>query len=313
MTLDCSIVIVSWNVCDLLRACLRSLPAAAGPDLQTETVVVDNASTDGSAGMVQAEFPQVRLLIQPVNRGFTGGNNRGIAAARGRTVLLLNPDTEMRPGSLAALVGYLDAHPGVGLVGPRLLNSDGSPQSSRRRFPTIGTAMIESTPLQPFLARLGALRRNYLHEPTEDEEQEVDWVTGASMLARREVLAAVHGFDPGYFMYSEELDLCRRIRRAGWRIAYVPDAVVVHHGGRSSDQNVPERHIRFQRSKLRYFARWHGRSVATGLRLWLLALYAWQAALEAGKWLVGHKRPLRRERVAMYGRVLRSLWRPAPR
>jgi GT2 family glycosyltransferase len=313
MTLDCSIVIVSWNVCDLLRACLRSLPAAAGPDLQTETVVVDNASTDGSAGMVQAEFPQVRLLIQPVNRGFTGGNNRGIAAARGRTVLLLNPDTEMRPGSLAALVGYLDAHPGVGLVGPRLLNSDGSPQSSRRRFPTIGTAMVESTPLQPFLARLGALRRYYVLDRTDDEEQEVDWVTGACMLARREVLAAVHGFDPGYFMYSEELDLCRCIRRAGWRIAYVPDAVVVHHGGRSSDQNVPERHIRFQRSKLRYFARWHGRSVATGLRLWLLALYAWQAALEAGKWLVGHKRPLRRERVAMYRRVLRSLWRPAPR
>jgi GT2 family glycosyltransferase len=314
----CSIVIVSWNVRGLLRACLHSIEADSGVSLAkdtdhgpgtTEVIVVDNASTDGSAAMVRAEFPGVRLLAEATNLGFTGGNNRGIAASRGRRVLLLNPDTEVRPGTLAALGGYLDQHPKVGLVGPRLLNTDGTPQSSRRRFPTPATALVESTPLQALLPTWPALRRYYVLDRSDDEAQEVDWVTGAAMLARREALLQIGGFDPGYFMYSEELDLCRRLRRAGWRIGYEPAAVVVHHGGQSSDQNVPARHIRFQRSRLRYFARWHGRGVAAALRLWICALYGWQATLEAGKWLIGHKRPLRRERVAMYGTVLRALWR----
>lgn len=307
MVPDCSIVIVSWNVRDLLRACLQSLPAAAGPDLQTEVIVVDNASTDGSAALVRAEFPAVRLLAATANQGFARANNRGIAAGRGRLVLLLNPDTEMRPGALAALVTWLDRHPAYGLAGPRLLNPDGSPQSSRRRFPTLGTALVESTPVQALFPWLPVLRRYYVLDRSDDEEQEVDWVTGACMLARRTALAAAGGFDPGYFMYSEELDLCRRLRQAGWRIGYVPAAVVVHHGGQSSDQNIPERHIRFQRSKLRYVRRWHGRAAAALLRAWLLALYAGQGGLEAGKWLLGHKRPLRRARLALIARVLRRL------
>ncbi|HMA37145.1 MAG TPA: glycosyltransferase family 2 protein [Chloroflexia bacterium] len=310
---DCSIVIVSWNVRDLLRACLQSLPAAAGPQLRSEVLVVDNASSDGSAAMVRAEFPGVRLLAESQNHGFPRGNNLGIAASRGRTVLLLNPDTEMRPGALAALLAYLDRHPAAGLVGPRLVNADGSPQSSRRRFPTPATALVESTPLQALFPHLPVLRRYYLLDRDDDQEQRVDWVTGACMLARRAALVAVRGFDAGYFMYSEELDLCRRLRQAGWEIAYVPAAVVVHHGGQSSDQNVPERHIRFQRARLRYFARWHGRGIAAGLRLWIVGLYLWQAALEAGKWLIGHKRALRRERVVMYARVVRSLARGAAR
>ncbi len=304
---ECSIVIVSWNVGDLLCACLRSLPAAAGSDLATEVIVVDNASTDGTPARVRAEFPTVRLLAETRNHGYARGNNLGIAAARGRTVLLLNPDTEMRPGALIHLLAYLDAHPACGLVGPRLLNADGSSQSSRRRFPTPGTALIESTPLQAHFPDCPPLRRYYVRDRSDDVAQEVDWVTGACMLARRRALAAVGGFDPGYFMYSEELDLCRRLQRAGWRIGYMPDAVVVHHGGQSSDQNVPERHVRFQRAKLRYFRRWHGRPFAAALRLWLRALYVWQAGLEAGKWLLGHKRALRRERLALIAHVLRGL------
>ncbi|MGI8588271.1 MAG: glycosyltransferase family 2 protein [Chloroflexia bacterium] len=309
----CSVVIVSWNVRDLLRACLRSLPDAAGPGLSVELLVVDNASRDGSAEMVRAEFPDVRLLAEPENLGYARANNLGIVASRGRYTLLLNPDSEMHAGSLAALLAYLEMHPEVGLAGPRLLNTDGSPQSSRRRFPTVATAMIESTPLQSLFPRAGVLRQYYVLDRSDDEEQEVDWVTGACMLARREALAEVGGFDPRYFMYSEELDLCRKLRDSGWRVGYVPSATVIHHGGQSSDQNIPERHIRFQRSRLRYFARRHGRAVAAWLRVWMSALYLWQAGLETGKWLLGHKRRLRRERLAMIRRVLGSLWRGSRR
>ena len=315
-------MIVSWNVRNLLRACLESLPAAVGPPvdagdhysppptaLSTEVIVVDNGSTDGSVAMVQLEFPAVRLLAETANHGFAHGNNLGIAASRGRLVLLLNPDTVLEPGSLGALAHYLDQHPAVGLVGPRLLNPDRSPQSSRRRFPTWRTGLIESTPLQPLLPRLAVLRRYYVLDRSDDDAQPVDWVSGACMLARRVALAQVRGFDPGYFMYSEELDLCRRLHAAGWEIGYEPAARVIHYGGQSSDQNIPARHIRFNQAKLRYFARWHGRGVAATLRLWLCVLYAWQGVLEAGKWLLGHRRPLRRERVALYSQVVRALWR----
>jgi len=317
----CSIVIVSWNVRELLRACLDSLPAAVSAPIfpldpcsiqhlafSTEVIVVDNGSSDGSAALVRSEFPGVRLLAETANHGFAHGNNLGIAAGRGRLVLLLNPDTVLEAGSLVALVRYLDRHPAVGLVGPRLLNPDGSPQSSRRRFPTWGTALVESTPLQPLLPQLGLLRRYYVLDRSDDEAQPVDWVSGACMLARRVALTQVRGFDPGYFMYSEELDLCRRLRATGWEIGYEPAARVIHYGGQSSDQDIPARHIRFNRAKLHYFARWHGRGAAAALRLWLCALYAWQGGLEAAKWLLGHRRSLRRARVALYGQVVRALW-----
>jgi GT2 family glycosyltransferase len=304
--LDCSIIIVNWNVCALLRRCLASLPGAAGGDLRYEVLVVDNASRDDSVAMVRAEFPAVRLLVNQVNRGFTGGNNQGITASRGRTLLLLNPDTEMAPGALRALLTTLDALPDVGMVGPRLRNPDGSVQSSRRRFPTVATALIESTPLQPYLPRHPLLQRYYMADQPDDVRQDVDWITGACMLVRRAVLQEVGGFDERYFLYSEELDLCRRVRAAGWRIVYEPAAEVVHYEGQSSGQDVPARHIRFNRSKVRYVVRWHGVRAAAVVRVWLLALYVWQGALEAGKWLLGHKRPLRAARLRLIAGVLRS-------
>src|SRR5215203_5311666 len=138
---DCSIIIVNWNVCALLRRCLASL-TEAGPGVYAEVIVVDNASHDGSGAMVRAEFPAVRLLANAENRGFAGGNNQGMAASRGRTLLLLNPDTEVTPGALTAMLATLDSAPDIGMVGPRLLNPDGSGQPSRRRFPTLATALI---------------------------------------------------------------------------------------------------------------------------------------------------------------------------
>jgi N-acetylglucosaminyl-diphospho-decaprenol L-rhamnosyltransferase len=307
---DLSIVVLSWNVCDLLRQCLNSVacdhPSSADhPPLTAEIIVVDNASSDGSVEMVRAEFPDVRLIVNPANRGYTGGNNDGISAATGRYVMILNPDTAVLDDALAAMVAYADAHSDVGVVGPQLLNPDGSVQSSRRRFPTLMTGLFESTWLQP-LAPPSVLRRYYVLDQPDDATQEVDWLFGACLLVRREVIQQVGALDEGFFMYSEEMDWCRRIRQAGWKIVYLPEAQVIHYGGKSSDQVAVQRHIYFQTSKVRYFRKHHGALTAGVLRAALLAMYAWQLALEAFKGALGHKRTLRRERVRAYWRVLRS-------
>jgi len=307
---DLSIVVLSWNVCDLLRQCLESvahdrLLSADHPPLTTEIIVVDNASSDGSVEMVRAEFPHVRLIVNQANRGYTGGNNDGIAAATGRYVMILNPDTRVLDDALAAMVAYADAHSDVGIVGPQLLNPDGSVQPSRRRFPTLMTGLFESTWLEP-LAPRNILRRYYVLDQPDDAIQEVDWLFGACFLVRREVIQQVGALDEGFFMYSEEMDWCRRIRQAGWKAVYLPEAQVIHYGGKSSDQVAAQRHIYFQTSKVRYFRKHHGALTAGALRIALLAMYAWQLVLEAAKGAVGHKRTLRRERVRAYWQVLRS-------
>ena len=302
---DLSVIIVNWNVRDLLRRCLHSILANL-PTGQLEVIVVDNGSTDGSAEMVRTEFPQVHLLANPDNRGFTGANNQGLAVARGRYVLLLNPDTEVVGDALETLVAFADAHPDVGVVGPQLLNPDGTVQSSRRRFPTLATALLESTWLQPYAPRR-LLARYYVLDRPDDEVQDVDWVTGAALMARREAVEQVGPLDEGFFMYSEELDWCRRFRAAGWRVVYLPTARIIHHEGKSSEQVLPARHIHFQTSKIRYFRKYHGPAAAEVLRLVLLGNYLWQIGVEGAKWLLGHKRPLRAERIAAYRQVAQSL------
>jgi N-acetylglucosaminyl-diphospho-decaprenol L-rhamnosyltransferase len=226
--------------------------------------------------------------------------------AQGRCLLLLNPDTEVVAGALATMVQYLEAHPAVGALGPRLLFPDGRQQPSRRRFPTLATALVESTVIQEWWADNRILRRYYMADTPDDAVQPVDWVVGACLLVRREVYEQVGGLDEGFFMYSEELDWCKRIVDAGWEVVYLPTATVIHHEGKSSEQVVPARHIRFQTSKVRYFRKHHGWLQAEMLRGFLLATYLYQLAREGLKWLVGHKRPLRAERMRAYGQVLRS-------
>jgi len=301
---DLSIVIVNWNVRDLLRHCLHSL-LSTPYSLLVEVIVVDNASTDGSVEVVRTEFPGVHLIANDDNRGFPAANNQGIAVAQGRYVLLLNPDTEVMGDALAAMVAFADAHPDVGIVGPQLLNPDGSVQSSRRRFPTLQTAFFESTWLEPY-APHHVLGRYHVRDRLDDATQDVDWVTGAALLARQEAIQQVGPMDVGFFMYSEELDWCRRFREAGWRVVYLPAARIIHHVGKSSEQVVAARHIHFQTSKVRYFRKYHGALAAEVLRLFLLGNYVWQLGLEGVKWLVSHKRPMRAQRIAAYRQVLRS-------
>jgi len=305
---DLSVIIVNWNVRELLRACLASVRS----DVQTlqrcnvETLVVDNASNDGSLEMLQAEFPQVRVIANERNLGFTRGNNQGLAASRGRYVLFLNPDTEVVGDALATMVRYMDIHSAVGALGPQLRYPDGTVQPSRRRFPTLTTAFLESTLLAQWWPGNPWARRYRLADRSDDLEQEVDWLVGACLLARREALEQVGGFDEGFFMYSEEMDLCRRMRSAGWCIVYLPTAQVIHHEGKSSQQVVPERHLHFQTSKVRYFRKHHGRLKAELLRLFLLTTYVFQMVEEGLKWVVRHRRPLRAARVRAYWQVLRS-------
>ena len=302
--IDLSIIIVSWNVADLLATCLESIFPALG-HLRAEVIVVDSASTDHTVALVRQRFPQVTLLVQSENVGYTRGNNIGLAHASGRHLLLLNPDTEIIGGALVAIVACLDADPAVGIVGPYTQNTDGSYQSSRRRFPTLATAFFESTWLQPYAPK-SLLDHFYVNDAPPDQTLDVDWVQGSALMARREVYAQIGGLDEGYVMYSEELDWCRRAKDTGWRVVFLANAQITHHGGKSSDQVVARRQILFQQSKLRYFRKYHGAFAAQILRLFLLVSYLIQLAIESLKGLLGHKRALRQERVRQYWQVLRS-------
>ncbi|HOG46949.1 MAG TPA: glycosyltransferase family 2 protein [Anaerolineae bacterium] len=318
--IDLSVVTVSWNVRELLHRCLASLTHGTAPSPQglfplpgertLQILVVDNASSDGSAEMVRQSFPGVQVLAS-ANRGFAAGNNAGIAASRGRYVLLLNPDTEVAGDALTTLLDYMDAHPDVGVAGPQLRYPDGRRQPSRRRFPTPLTGFWESTLLQRCFPRNRWAARYYVLDQPDDAEADVDWLVGAALLVRREAIAQAGLLDEGYFMYSEEMEWCRRIRMQGWRVVYQPAAVVIHHEGRSSEQVVAARHLYFQTSKLRYYRQVHGPLWTAALRGFLLATYTYDWAIEGAKWLVGHKRPLRAARLAAYGQVLRSGLPPA--
>lgn len=312
-----SIIIVNWNVRDLLRACLNSISSQAqlvapqvwalcDADYTLEILVVDSASSDGSAAMVEHEFPNVRLWASQINLGYAGGNNLGMRHSRGRYVLLLNPDTVVHPGALRVLLDYMETHPQAGVVGPRLCYPDGSTQSSRRRFPTLGTALIESTFLEQWFPRHPLIRHYRMLDRPDDQPCQADWLVGACLAVRREVIEQVGMLDESYFMYSEELDWQKRIRQAGWQVVYLPQARVTHYEGKSSEQVSAFRDIRFQTSKILYFKKHHGRATGELIRYWLLVHYLYKWSTEAVKWLLGHKRPLRRERMAVYRQVLQS-------
>lgn len=303
---DLSIIIVSWNVCDLLAACLDSIITTTWDRLELEIIVVDSASSDNTVSMLRDRFPWVRLMPQKENLGFTRCNNIGLQAASGRHLMLLNPDTEIIGEALVTMVNFLDAHPAVGLVGPHTLNSDGTTQSTRRRFPTPLVLFFESTWLQPYAPR-SLLDSYYIANGAGDEDIiEIDWAQGSAVMARRAVYEQIGGLDEGYVMYSEEVDWCKRAKDAGWRVVYLGTAHIIHHGGKSSEQVVARSHILFQQSKLRYTRKYYGWLMAALLRDFLLFNYTWQFGLEGIKWLLGHKRDLRRERLGAYWKVIRT-------
>jgi N-acetylglucosaminyl-diphospho-decaprenol L-rhamnosyltransferase len=302
---DLAIIIVSWNVRDYLAACLDSIQTNKG-DLAVEVIVVDSHSGDDTVEMVRARYPWVKLLPQTSNIGFTRGNNIGLKAAQSRHLFLLNPDTEIVGETLTQMVKYLDDNPTVGVVGPHTLNPDGTTQSTRRRFPTPITALFESTWLQGIAPRR-VLDRFYARDIGDTDIADVDWVQGSALMMRRKAYIHIGGLDEKYIMFSEELDWCKRARKAGWRVVYLGSATIIHHGGKSTEQASALKHIYFQESKLRYFRKYHGRIIAEGLRAFLIASYTGQYWLEWTKGLLGSKREMRRERVRIYRQVIRAL------
>jgi len=207
---DISTIIVNYNTAGLLAECLNSIAPRSG--LETEVIVVDNASLDDSVAMVTAHFPWVRLIANSRNEGFARANNQALRVSEGKYIYFLNPDSAVQPGAFKAMMDFMSSHTDVGLAGTRILNPDGSVQPSvERRYP-------------------GHKRAN---RDLQGLPGDIAWVLGASMIARRGIIEALGGFDERFFIYGEEQDLCLRIRKGGWKIGIIPDAVVVHWGGQS--------------------------------------------------------------------------------
>jgi len=252
-----SIVVVSWNVCRDLIECLNSIHDNP-PACQFETIVVDNASSDQTVSLLQSRHSQVRLIVNAANLGFPRANNQGIAQATGDYVLLLNPDTVVQSGALDTMTELLDKNADIGAVGPRLLNPDGTTQMSIANIPTFRAALYGKT----IFRYTGLFRRHYrkIKSKTFDAERpsEAPLLSGAACLIRRSILDRIGGLDERFFMYYEDNDLFLRIRQAGWRLFYTPNARIIHLGGRSSEQISVQKQYLILKSLILFFRKHRG-------------------------------------------------------
>jgi GT2 family glycosyltransferase len=290
--LQLSVTICSWNTQEDLRACLNSLEGESG----IEVIVCDNNSEDGSPQMVAREFPWVRLFAESVNHGFTGGQNLMIEARKAPHVLLLNSDTVVHEGAIPGLLTYLEEHPEVGIIGPKLLNPDGSLQLSCRRFPNPLAALFRNTLLGRLFPNNRFTRDYLMADFQHDQVREVDWVSGAALLARKELVDKIGGLDPEFFMYCEDVDWCWRAWKAGYKVTYFPSSVITHAIGRSSDK-VPNRMIgRFHRSMWRFYRKNMLPEIALPLRPFALVAAGTALGVRASLLIANNKLDRIRER-----------------
>jgi N-acetylglucosaminyl-diphospho-decaprenol L-rhamnosyltransferase len=270
--MDLSVIIVNWNVRDLLLACLQSVYMAfSAAAYDGEVLVVDNASTDGSVPAVRERFPDARVIENAHNAGFAAANNQGLRVASGRFVLLLNPDTEVEEQALARLLSFMEGSASVGMVGPRLLYGDGSLQHAAFRFPNLAQVWIDFFPIHHRLqeSRLNGRYPRALYEA--GEPFAVDHPLGACMMVKAEVVQHVGLMDEGFFMYCEEIDWAMRIRRAGYQVFCVPAATVVHHTGQSARQASQRMFVALWRSRFRLFSKYYSPAYNRVLR-WVVQL-----------------------------------------
>lgn len=292
-----SVIICSWNTCEDLRICLESLHRAQS-EAAFETIVVENNSEDGSAKMVAEEFPWVRLLVQGRNLGFTGGNNLALEARRGRHALLLNSDAFVHSGAIASLMEAIERHPEAGVFGPKVLNPDGTLQMSCRRFPNPIAAMFRSTVFGRIFPNNRFVRDYLMADFAHDEPRTVDWVSGCAMLLTERLIEMVGVFDPAYFMFCEDVDICWRAWKAGLQVRYWPASVVTHAIGRATDK-VPNRMIgRFHRSMFYFYKKNVVPERPMIARPFLLLVAAAGLSLRAAMFIVKNKFDILRRRFA---------------
>lgn len=303
---DIAVAIVSYNTRELLAACVRSVCA----ERPAELIVIDNASTDRSADLVRDEFPEATVLANRANHGYAVAVNEAMRATRSRYVFVLNADTVVMPGSIRAARAYLDAHPEVGLLGPRVCGRGGDPHQSFFPFPGTLDWLLENNPIGPALRRVPVARRRMLRYTTPIAPRAVPWVLGAAMVIRRAAYDAIGGLDEAYFMYYEEVDFSYRLHAADWAVHFVP-AVVVHHvGGASTSQRRIAMIVQHHMSTVRYYRRhYRGPRLHFWLRLMQLKM-ACRLARDAVLVLTTRDEPMRRKRaeqlaawrIALFGR-----------
>lgn len=293
--LDLTVSVVNTNNAALLRGCLETLFAHTKRSM--EVYVVDNASTDGSADMVQRDFPSARLLVNAQRKGFSANHNMVAGQARGRFVALLNEDLLIHDGALDRLVDFLETRPDVGVVGPQVLNPDGSFQPCAFDSYTIRNILLDFAVLPSFVPK-----GRWFHLDGRDkrfEEREVDWILGACLVMRREAVQSVGLLDDQIspIIYSEEVDWCYRARQLGWKVAYCPAATLVHYGGQTTRRQSMRMQLELYRTRFAFFRKHHGRRSELLLRAGLTPVAALNTVVLTLQLLKGLLR-------------LRSAWRP---
>jgi N-acetylglucosaminyl-diphospho-decaprenol L-rhamnosyltransferase len=319
---DVSVVIVSWNVRDLLQQTLETLYRESR-DVSFQTVVVDNGSTDGSVELVRESWQQVRLISLPENRGFAVGNNVGFKESRGRYVLLLNSDTIVLPTTLPGMVSFLDQHPKVGCVGARHLNADGTLQRSIDNFPSLLNDFLSYSELHRLSVLQPFLRRRFPWWSDHDQVRDVDWVNGACMMVRSEVIAQLGGLDEGYFIYAEEIDWCYRMVQAGWCVCFTPEAEIIHLGGQAMNRAADRRIVLKYKGQYRFYSKHYPlwkyvvlRAIVTGVAipriviLLLLHLFSGWRRNNLLRWQGLTQEPVATEPLIMLRAWWKVLWLP---
>jgi N-acetylglucosaminyl-diphospho-decaprenol L-rhamnosyltransferase len=298
-----SIVIICWNDLKVIENCLRSIFESTH-QIKFEVIVSDNGSIDGSIELIRTQFPLVQIVENRANLGFAKGNNVGIGLALGQYILILNPDTIVQEHSLDRWIEYADRHPAVGAFGCRVHNPDGTYQRSARPFPTISRYLVSALGLR-FLGRLKNLVLSDEYEGWKgDTEREVDWQSGCCVMFRGDMLKGLGGFDEQFFYQFEEVDLCRRVWSAGWRIQFTPTVVITHLGGQSVGRFPVRFAVEICRNGHRYFYKHYGYRGAQQYRRVTLAKFrVRQACYGFLNWLQPNDQAKRR--LEMYDAAIR--------
>jgi hypothetical protein len=258
---ELSVIILTHNTRELVSSCLQSVFEHTS-GISFEVIVVDNASTDGTREMIARDFSSVRYLYNLKNTGFTRGNNQGIRISRGKYVLLLNSDTKVLDNALSQMVGFMDSNTDCGIMGCKLLNPDGSIQYSCRRFPSYHTAFFNRYSILTRLFPQNRFSQSYLMSSFDHNmTREVDWVSGAALLARRKAFDEVGILDERFISYSEDVDWCYRMHDAGWKVCFYPEARIVHYIGQTTRRHMIRYTIIRHMSMYQFYRKHYSRSI----------------------------------------------------